>query len=75
MKYLGIEKYIGTESISLREFAKRCDMPVSTISRFVNGKTDIKKSNIDKILKVTGMSYEECFQKKGRLWNDGTGSD
>ncbi len=64
MKYLGIEKYIGIEGISLREFAKRCDMPVSTISRFVNGKTDIKKSNIDKILKVTGMTYEQCFDEE-----------
>lgn len=64
MKYLGIEKYIGIEGISLREFAKKCDMPVSTISRLINGKTDIKKSNIDKILKVTGMTYEECFKEE-----------
>lgn len=64
MKYLGIEKYIGIEGISLREFAKMCDMSVSTMSRFVNKKTDIKKSNIDKILKVTGMSYEECFAEE-----------
>lgn len=32
--------------------------------RFLNGKTDIQKSNIDKILKVTGMSYEECFKER-----------
>ena len=38
-------------------------MPVSTMSRFVNGRTDIKKSNIDKILKVIGMKYEECFKE------------
>ena len=63
MKYIGIEKYMGIEGISLREFAKKCNMPVSTISRFINGKTDIKKSNIDKILKVTGMTYEECFKE------------
>lgn len=63
MKYIGIEKYIEVEGISLREFARKCNIPVSTISRFVNGKTDIKKSNIDKILKVTGMTYEECFME------------
>ena len=64
MKHLRIKKYIEIEGISLRQFAKMCDMPVSTMSRFVNGKTDIKKSNIDKILKVTGMSYEECFAEE-----------
>ncbi len=64
MKYFGIKRYIRVEGISLREFAKKCDMPVSTISRFVNGKTDIKKSNIDRILKATGMTYEECFEEE-----------
>lgn len=64
LKCIGIEKYIQIEGISLREFAKKCNMPVSTISRFVNGKTDIKKSNIDKILKVTGMTYKECFKEE-----------
>lgn len=63
MKYPTIEKFLNSEGISLREFARKCDMPVSTMSRFVNGRTDIKKSNIDKILKVIGMKYEECFKE------------
>ena len=46
--------------MSIREFADKCGAP-STMSRFLNGKTDIQKRNIDKILKVTGMTYEECF--------------
>lgn len=63
MKYPAIEKFLNSEGISLREFARKCNMPVSTMSRFANGKTDIKKSNIDKILKVTGMRYEGCFKE------------
>ena len=64
MKYPRIEDYIGIEGMSLREFADKCGIAVSTMSRFLNGKTDIQKRNIDKILKVTGLSYEECFAEE-----------
>lgn len=63
MKFPEIEKYISKNNISLRDFSKRCGMPVSTMSRIVNGKVDVQKSSIDKILKTTGMSYEECFKE------------
>ena len=63
MKFPNIEKYISESNMSLREFSKRCGIPVSTMSRIVNGKVDVQKSNIDKILKVTGMSYEKCFKE------------
>ena len=43
-------------------FASKCDIPSSVMCRFLNGKTDIRKKNIDKILKVTGLTYEECFE-------------
>lgn len=62
-KYISLENYMRTQGISLREFANRCGIAPSTMSRFLSGKTDIQKSNIDKILKVTGMSYEECFKE------------
>lgn len=62
-KYIYIESYMRTQGISLREFAKICGIAPSTMSRFLSGKTDIQKSNIDKILKVTGMSYEKCFKE------------
>lgn len=64
MKYPRIEKYIGIEGMSLREFSKKCGIAASTMSRFLNGKTDIQKRNIDKILKVTGLTYEECFSEE-----------
>lgn len=63
-KYISIESYMRTQGISLREFANRCGIAPSTMSRFLSGKTDIQKSNIDKILKVTEMSYEECFKER-----------
>ena len=62
MKYWRIEKYIIEKGMSLRGFADKCDIPSSVMCRFLNGKTDIRKKNIDKILKVTGLTYEECFE-------------
>lgn len=62
MKYWRIEKYIGVEGMSIREFADKCGIAPSIMSRFLNGKTDIQKKNIDKILKVIGLTYEECFE-------------
>lgn len=66
MKYWRIEKYIIDKGMSLRGFAAKCGIPSSVMCRFLNGQTDIRKSNIDKILKATGMSYEECFKEELR---------
>lgn len=63
MKYPSIEKYMTDHNISLREFARRCGVPSSTMSRLMNGQTEPYKSTIDKILSVTGLSYEECFRE------------
>lgn len=68
-QYISIENYMRTQGISLREFSNRCGIAPSTMSRFLSGKTDIQKSNIDKILKVTGMSYEECFEEGNQIEN------
>lgn len=53
---------MGIEGMSIRGFAEKCGIAPSTMCRFLNGKTDIQKKNIDKILKVTGLTYEECFE-------------
>lgn len=62
MKYWRIERYMIDKEMSLRGLAAKCDISPSVMCRFLNGQTDIRKSNIDKILKVTGMTYEECFE-------------
>lgn len=62
MEYWRIKKHIRDNGMSIREFSNKCGIAPSTMSRFLNGKTDIQKRNIDKILKVTGLTYEECFE-------------
>ena len=63
MKYPSIKKYMAGHNLSLREFARRCGVPSSTMCRLLNGQTEPSKSTIDKILAVTGLSYEECFRE------------
>lgn len=64
MKYPAIEKYMIMHNLSLREFSRKCGIPNSVMCRFLQGKTDIRKSNIDKILAETGMSYEKLFKEE-----------
>lgn len=71
MKYPRIEEYINNKGIKLAEFAKQCGIPQPTMWRFMHGKADINKGNIDKILKVTGLTYEECFAEKKKVeWKE-----
>ena len=64
MKYPVIEIYMIKHSLSLREFARRCGVPSSTMCRLLKGDTEPSKITIDKILAVTGLSYEECFREE-----------
>ena len=63
MKYPVIETYMIKHNLSLRDFARQCDMPSSTMCRLLKGDTEPSKSTIDKILAVTGLSYEVCFRE------------
>lgn len=62
MKYPVIESYIIKHNFSLREFARRCGIPSSSMRRMLKGDTEPSKNTIDKILAVTGLSYEVCFR-------------
>ena len=64
IKYPSIKKYMTDHNLSLQEFVRRCDVPSSTRCRLLKGDTEPSKSTIDKILTVTGLSYEECFREE-----------
>ena len=69
MKYPRIEQYMNDNGIKLAEFARICEISYPTMWRISEGKREISKSNIDKILKVTGLTYEECFSvEKEEEW-------
>jgi transcriptional regulator with XRE-family HTH domain len=67
MKYPEIERYMIEHNLSMKKFADMCRTTDTLICRFLNGKTDIRKSNIDKILAATGMNYEVCFREGEQL--------
>ena len=63
IKYIGLKRYLETNRISIGKFSKMCGIDYTTMWRNLIGKTDMLKRNIDKILKVTGMTYEEAFKE------------
>lgn len=66
MKYPAIETYMIKHNLSLREIAKRCGIPSPSMCRLLKGDTEPSKRTIDKILAVTGLSYEVCFREGQR---------
>lgn len=63
IKYIGIKKYLEENRMSIGKFSKMCGINSTTMWRNVIGKSDMLKRNIDKILCVTGMTYEEAFKE------------
>jgi hypothetical protein len=65
--YKGIRKYLNDNKISVAEFVRRthgCYHPVymSRLMSKLRGETDMQKRYIDKILEVTGLTYEVAFE-------------
>lgn len=63
-KYAGIKEWLRKNGMSQRAFAKRLYMSEGTLRAYLSGKINVKKSVIDKMLEITGMSYEECFREE-----------
>lgn len=68
MLYPVLEKYIIDNNLSINEFGKLCGVTGSTMCRYLNGKMMPNKGSIDKILKATGLKYEEAFSGGEELW-------
>jgi len=59
--YKGLGRWLRANGT--RELAKMAGMHVSHVNEIAAGKS-ISKRTIDKILKATGMTYEECFAEE-----------
>lgn len=62
-KYQRLDKWIREHGLTRTMFADRCGISVSTMHKILNDEVDFTKQNIDKILKATGLTYEEVFSK------------
>lgn len=59
--YPGIAQWLFDNRINYAKFAGLTGFAQATISRWMNGTHKLSKSAIDKILEVTGMTYEQAF--------------
>lgn len=59
--YPGIDAWLRSRHISLMALSKTTGISYCNIYRIVNGEISHTKRNIDKILRATGMTYEEAF--------------
>ena len=55
---------------SSRKFAAAVGVSNTCVINWLCGKTDISKKNIDKMLEIAGMPYEQLFKQKGDHEND-----
>lgn len=62
--YPNLEAWMFKRGISNKDFSTMINVSIATVARLVSGKQGISKSTIDKILAVTGMTYEEAFAKE-----------
>lgn len=62
--YPNLEHWIWRHCESAADFARRIDYTYSSFKDFMRGKNGTTKYTIDKILSVTGLTYEVCFKER-----------
>lgn len=65
--YPRLAEWMNKNEVSRSEFVRRMGLlslseNILRFSRILRGETDLKKTDIDRMLKVTGMTYEELFE-------------
>jgi predicted transcriptional regulator len=61
--YPNIKRWIDENHITQPVFAEMVGVCSATIHHYLSGKRELNKKTIDKILEVTGMTYEEAFKQ------------
>ena len=56
-----LRAWMGAEKVSGRELADRIGMPYDTFRVKMLGKTQWKLSEVEELLKATGLTFEELF--------------
>lgn len=62
VKYVGLRNWMLNNRVSLAELERRCG-DSCRMRRSLVGPYEPSKRNIDAILKITGLTYEECFKE------------
>ena len=56
--YNGLREWMEANVVNVAELSRRCEK-----KRIFSNGYGINKSTVDKILAVTGLSYEDCFRE------------
>lgn len=64
--YPNLRKWMNKNKVSRREFLRRMGLTAHTgnyerLTSYLRGETEPRKAYIDKMLEVTGLTYEELF--------------
>lgn len=62
--YSGLGQWLFDNRCTYAKLAKLIGVPQASVSRWMSGVHIPNKLTIDKILKVTGMTYEQAFGKE-----------
>ena len=63
--YPNIVTYMKDNGLSRSVFAQKCGISYDGLLTILRGDREPRKKEIDKILAVTGMTYEVAFKEKG----------
>jgi len=66
-KYLRLDRWMREHGMTRTKFAEKCGIHQSTLASIMNDEVDFGKRSIDKILKTTGLTYEEAFGTEGEI--------
>lgn len=61
--YPNIRKFLVRERLTCRDFSNEFGISYATLYNILTGKAEPRKKTIDRILKCTGLTYEEAFSK------------
>ena len=61
--YPNIRKFLMQERLTCRGFSNKFGISYATLYNTLTGKVEPQKKTIDRILKCTGLTYEEAFSK------------
>lgn len=62
--YPNLERWMEETMFTQRKLAEKLGCHYTWVSMVMHGKGNLRKDDIDIILEVTGMTYEECFAKE-----------
>lgn len=66
-KYIRLDQWMRQNGVTRTMFANKVGIHYATLCNIMDNDVDVCKRHIDKILKYTGLTYEEAFGVGGEL--------